>query len=55
MDRRAFLLRVGVGGLASSFPVAIAACTPEATESTAQQSAQLKPSALLFKVTSYFW
>jgi cytochrome b6-f complex iron-sulfur subunit len=38
MDRRAFLLRVGVGALASSLPVAIAACTPESTTPTVQQS-----------------
>lgn len=31
MERRAFLLRMGVGALASSLPWAIAACTPEAT------------------------
>jgi cytochrome b6-f complex iron-sulfur subunit len=43
MDRRAFLLRVGA--LASSLPVAIAACTPDQTPPTAQQSAAPKPSA----------
>jgi cytochrome b6-f complex iron-sulfur subunit len=45
MDRRAFLLRVGVGALASSLPVAIAACTPEATQPNAQQSAKPKSAA----------
>ena len=44
MDRRAFLLRVGVGILASSLPVAIAACTPDTTQPTAQQSSEPKPS-----------
>jgi cytochrome b6-f complex iron-sulfur subunit len=43
MDRRAFLLRVGVGALASSLPVAIAACTPDSTPPTAQQSGAPKP------------
>jgi cytochrome b6-f complex iron-sulfur subunit len=43
MDRRAFLLRVGVGALASSLPLAIAACTPEVTTPTAQQSGAPKP------------
>ncbi len=46
MDRRAFLLRVGVGALASSLPVAIAACTPDSTQPTAQQPAQPNPSAV---------
>ncbi len=44
MDRRAFLLRVGVGALASSLPVAIAACTPDTTQPTAQQPTAPKPS-----------
>jgi cytochrome b6-f complex iron-sulfur subunit len=48
MDRRAFLLRVGVGALASSLPVAIAACTPDAEQPTAQQLAEPKPSAAGF-------
>jgi cytochrome b6-f complex iron-sulfur subunit len=38
MDRRAFLLRVGVGALASSLPMAIAACTPETSETATQKS-----------------
>lgn len=33
MSRRAFLTWVGVGGLASSLPVALAACSPD-TEQT---------------------
>jgi cytochrome b6-f complex iron-sulfur subunit len=45
MDRRAFLLRVGVGAIASSLPLAIAACTPDSTPPTAQQSGEPKPSA----------
>jgi cytochrome b6-f complex iron-sulfur subunit len=44
MERRAFLLRMGVGVLASgSLPWAIAACTPESTAPTAQQSGAPKP------------
>jgi cytochrome b6-f complex iron-sulfur subunit len=35
MDRRTFLSWVGVGALASSLPVALAACTPEKTDTTA--------------------
>lgn len=46
MERRAFLLRVGVGALASSLPMAIAACTPDQTTSTAPQPVEPKPSAV---------
>jgi cytochrome b6-f complex iron-sulfur subunit len=42
MDRRTFLLRVGVGALASSLPVAIAACTSEAPGTTTQKTAKPK-------------
>lgn len=35
MNRREFLLWVGVGGLATSLPVAIAACTPQKEKSEA--------------------
>jgi cytochrome b6-f complex iron-sulfur subunit len=42
MERRAFLLRVGVGALASSLPWAIAACTPESTTSGEQPSVSPK-------------
>jgi cytochrome b6-f complex iron-sulfur subunit len=35
MDRRTFLSWVGIGTLASTLPVAIAACTSEKTETTA--------------------
>lgn len=35
MNRREFLLWVGVGGLAASLPVAIAACTPQNEKSAA--------------------
>jgi cytochrome b6-f complex iron-sulfur subunit len=45
MERRAFLLRVGVGALASSLPWAIAACTPEATPSGEQPSVTPNPAA----------
>jgi cytochrome b6-f complex iron-sulfur subunit len=40
MDRRTFLLRVGVGALASSLPVAIAACTSETSKTATQKSAE---------------
>jgi cytochrome b6-f complex iron-sulfur subunit len=33
MNRREFLMWVGVGGVASSLPIAIAACTPQAKKS----------------------
>jgi cytochrome b6-f complex iron-sulfur subunit len=45
MERRAFLLRVGVGALASSLPWAIAACTPESTTSGEQPSVAPKSGA----------
>jgi cytochrome b6-f complex iron-sulfur subunit len=45
MERRAFLLRVGVGALASSLPWAIAACTPESTTSGEQSSVTSKAGA----------
>jgi len=34
MNRREFLMWVGVGGIASSLPLAIAACSPQAEKST---------------------
>ena len=37
MNRREFMTWVGVGGLASSLPIAIAACSPK-IENTASQS-----------------
>ncbi len=33
MNRREFLMWVGLGGIASSLPLAIAACSPKSTES----------------------
>lgn len=45
MDRRAFLLRVGVGALASSLPMAIAACTSEAPGTAMQKTAKPKGAA----------
>lgn len=39
MDRRKFLNWVGVGALATSLPVAIAACQSEAPETTSSESA----------------
>lgn len=44
MNRREFMTWVGVGGLASSLPIAIAACSPK-IENTASQSSTL-PSRL---------
>ncbi|HBB31720.1 MAG TPA: cytochrome B6 [Cyanobacteria bacterium UBA8803] len=38
MNRREFLTWVGVGGLASYLPVAIAACSPKATQSESPAS-----------------
>jgi cytochrome b6-f complex iron-sulfur subunit len=52
MERRAFLLRVGVGALASSLPWAIAACTPESTTSGEQPSLAPKPGAASGSFTS---
>jgi cytochrome b6-f complex iron-sulfur subunit len=43
MDRRTFLSWVGVGALASSLPVALAACTPEKTDTTAVQPDSAAP------------
>ncbi|MDJ0704179.1 MAG: ubiquinol-cytochrome c reductase iron-sulfur subunit [Leptolyngbyaceae cyanobacterium MO_188.B28] len=37
MKRRAFLTWVGVGGLASSLPIALAACSPDTSSETASQ------------------
>jgi cytochrome b6-f complex iron-sulfur subunit len=45
MERRAFLLRVGVGALASSLPWAIAACTSESTTFGEQPSVAPKSGA----------
>lgn len=46
MNRREFLGWVGVGSLASSLPVALAACTPKATsESTDAKAPQANSSA----------
>ncbi len=39
MDRRTFLSWVGIGTLASTLPVAIAACTSEKTETTEKPAA----------------
>ncbi len=56
MDRRAFLSWVGVGALASSLPVAIAACSsqtvqnPEPTEPVAESPAAAPPREDGFKV-----
>jgi cytochrome b6-f complex iron-sulfur subunit len=38
MNRREFLMWVGIGGLASSLPVAIAACSPQSEKSEASAS-----------------
>lgn len=35
MNRREFMMWVGIGGIASSLPVAIAACTPQSEKSQA--------------------
>src|SRR6476469_2293065 len=43
MDRRAFLTWVGVGGIASSLPVAIAACSDKTT--TTNETATTSPSS----------
>jgi len=40
MNRREFLMWVGVGGVASSLPIAIAACTPQANKSESSVVAQ---------------
>jgi cytochrome b6-f complex iron-sulfur subunit len=39
MDRREFITWIGVGGLATSLPVAIAACSPQETPSAPSPSA----------------
>jgi cytochrome b6-f complex iron-sulfur subunit len=38
MNRREFISWVGIGGIVSSLPIAIAACTPKAEDSQAQGS-----------------
>jgi len=38
MNRREFITWVGVGGIASSLPVALAACSPKSTESESTAS-----------------
>ena len=38
MNRREFITWVGVGGIASSLPVALAACSPKSTESESPAS-----------------
>ncbi len=38
MDRRTFLSWVGLGAIASSLPIAIAACTPQAENETAVEA-----------------
>lgn len=44
MDRRTFLSWVGLGAIASSLPIAIAACTPQAEdETTAEAEPRLDP------------
>jgi cytochrome b6-f complex iron-sulfur subunit len=45
MERRAFLLRVGMGALVSSLPWAIAACTPDTTTAVKQPSIEPKSGA----------
>jgi cytochrome b6-f complex iron-sulfur subunit len=40
MDRRTFLSWVGLGTLASTLPIAIAACTSEKTETTAEKPSE---------------
>ena len=43
MKRRSFLTWVGAGWLASSFPIALAACSPDNSSDQASQSAGSKP------------
>lgn len=44
MNRREFITWVGIGGLASSLPLAIAACSPKNTESESQAKSTATPS-----------
>lgn len=45
MDRRLFLSWVGVGFLASSLPVAIAACTPDSSDTAEDPSTDQSPNS----------